>query len=44
MYDHDLVPGYRFEHIRVERRPVFDPKGAVVEGLHNMWIVLDNEA
>ncbi|MBE7447769.1 MAG: 6-oxocyclohex-1-ene-1-carbonyl-CoA hydratase [Kofleriaceae bacterium] len=44
MYDHDLVPGFTFERIRVERRPVFDAKGAPVEGLHNLWIVLDNEA
>jgi len=44
MYDHDLVPGHSFQHVRVERRPVFDPAGAPIEGLHNLWIVLDNEA
>jgi len=44
MYDHDLVPGHSFKHIRVERRPVFDGKGKPVEGLHNVWIILDNEA
>lgn len=44
MYDHDLVPGFTFKHIRVERRPVFDTKGAPVEGLHNVWIILDNPA
>ncbi len=43
MYDHDLVPGFAFKHVRVERRPVFDPRGATVEGLHNLWIVLNNE-
>jgi 6-oxo-cyclohex-1-ene-carbonyl-CoA hydrolase len=43
MYDHDLVPGLELRHVRVERRPVFDPGGKVVEGLHNLWIVLDNE-
>ncbi len=44
MYDHDLVPGLSFQKIRVERRPVFDPAGKPVERLHNLWIVLDNEA
>jgi 6-oxocyclohex-1-ene-carbonyl-CoA hydrolase len=44
MYDHDLLPGHDFQHVRVERRPVFDPSGRPVEGLHNLWIVLDNEA
>ena len=44
MYDHDLVPGFSFKHIRVERRPVLDPKGATVEGLHNLWIILANPA
>ncbi|KAB2898254.1 MAG: 6-oxocyclohex-1-ene-1-carbonyl-CoA hydratase [Kofleriaceae bacterium] len=44
MYDHDLVPGHAFQHVRVERRPVYDPRGEPVEGLHNVWIVLDNEA
>lgn len=43
MYDHDLIPGHEFKHVRVERRPVFDPGGAAVEGLHNLWIVLNNE-
>jgi len=44
MYDHDLVPDHAFQHVRVERRPVYDPRGEAVEGLHNVWIVLDNEA
>ena len=44
MYDHDLVPGFTFQHIRVERRPVFAPSGTPVEGLHNLWIVLANPA
>jgi len=43
MYDHDLVPNYEFRHVRVERRPVFDHDGKPIEGLHNQWIVLDNE-
>lgn len=44
MYDHDLVPGLDFKHVRVERRPVLSPKGEPCPGLHNLWIVLDNEA
>jgi 6-oxo-cyclohex-1-ene-carbonyl-CoA hydrolase len=43
MYDHDLVPGHAFTRIRVERRPVLDEAGAPAEGLHNLWIILDNE-
>ena len=43
MYDHDLVPNYEFRHVRVERRPVFGSDGKPIEGLHNQWIVLDNE-
>jgi len=41
--DHDLVPNPSFRHIRYERRPVLDAAGAQVEGLHNVWIWLDNE-
>ena len=42
--DHDLVPQHELRHARYERRPVRDRKGAPVEGLHQVWIVLDNEA
>ena len=42
--NHDLVPDYRFEAIRYEERPVHDSAGAVVDGLHQVWIWLDNEA
>ena len=41
--NHELVPGYEFRHIRYEERPVKDRKGAPVEGLHQIWISLDNE-
>jgi 6-oxo-cyclohex-1-ene-carbonyl-CoA hydrolase len=41
--NHELVPGYEFRHIRYQTRPVQDRKGAPVEGLHQIWISLDNE-
>ncbi len=41
--NHELVPGYQFRSIKYEERPVKDRKGAVVEGLHAVWIWLDNE-
>jgi 6-oxocyclohex-1-ene-carbonyl-CoA hydrolase len=44
LVDHDLVPGYEFGSIRYEKRPVVLPDGTHAEGLHNVWIVLDNPA
>ena len=41
--NHELVPGYEFHHVRYEEKPVRDRKGAPVEGLHQVWISLDNE-
>jgi 6-oxocyclohex-1-ene-carbonyl-CoA hydrolase len=43
LIDHDLVPDHRFRAIRYEERPVRDRQGRVVEGLHQVWIGLDNE-
>ncbi|MBI4574793.1 MAG: 6-oxocyclohex-1-ene-1-carbonyl-CoA hydratase [Planctomycetes bacterium] len=40
--DHDLVPGYSFRSIRYETRAVRDREGSAVEGLHQVWISLDN--
>jgi len=40
--DHTLDPGAVYEHIRYERRPVTLPNGSVAEGLHSVWIVLNN--
>ena len=40
---HDLVPDYDFQHIRYERRPVLQRDGNPAEGLHQIWIWLDNE-
>ncbi len=42
--NHDLVPDAPFTAIRYEERPVLDRRGAGVDGLHQVWIVLDNEA
>jgi len=41
--NHDLVPDHRFESIRFGERPVVDRAGRPVEGLHQVWIALDNE-
>ncbi len=38
---HDLV-ATDYKEIRVERRPVLLPDGRPAEGLHNVWIMLDN--
>src|SRR5512140_868455 len=43
LVNHELLPGYQFRSIRYEERPVKDRKGATVEGLHAVWISLDNE-
>ncbi len=40
--DHNLVPDFEFSEIRYEERPIPTPDGGRVEGLHNVWIVLDN--
>jgi 6-oxocyclohex-1-ene-carbonyl-CoA hydrolase len=44
LIDHDLVPGFRFQAVRYEERPVHDRQGGAVEGLHQVWIWLNNEA
>ncbi len=41
---HDLVPpDAPFSRIGYEERPVHRPDGSVAEGLHNVWITLQNE-
>jgi 6-oxo-cyclohex-1-ene-carbonyl-CoA hydrolase len=42
--NHELVPDYSFTSIRYEERPVHGRKGDVIDGLHQVWIWLDNEA
>ena len=39
---HDLDPTREFTEILYEERPVFDNGGSTVEGLHTVWITLDN--
>jgi hypothetical protein len=41
--NHDLVPEYACRHIRYEERPVLGRNGKPVEGLHQVWLWLDNE-
>ena len=43
LINHDLVPDLEFQEIVYERRPVLDRQGAPMEGLHQVWIWLDNE-
>ncbi len=40
--DHELVPDYEFAEILYEERTVFDNAGAAVDGLHAVWITLNN--
>jgi 6-oxo-cyclohex-1-ene-carbonyl-CoA hydrolase len=40
--DHRLIVDPRFEHIRYERRTAHDVDGRAVDGLHDVWIWLDN--
>jgi 6-oxo-cyclohex-1-ene-carbonyl-CoA hydrolase len=41
---HDLVDDFAKPGVRYEKRPARTPDGAVVEGLFNAWITLDNPA
>jgi 6-oxo-cyclohex-1-ene-carbonyl-CoA hydrolase len=40
--NHDLTPDREFNEILYEERPVFDAAGDAVDGLHAVWITLDN--
>ena len=40
--EHTLVSGYEYKEISYELKPVLDPAGNAVEGLHNAWITLNN--
>src|SRR5512144_2116939 len=48
LHDHDLAPPRPATpdrpQVRYELRPVRTPAGAVAEGLHAAWIILDNPA
>ncbi len=41
-FDHDLVSTFDFDGVLYEERPVYDPAGNVVEGLHAIQITLNN--
>src|SRR5271166_2925787 len=42
VHDHNLVESFPKRFILVEQRPVKDRSGAPAEGLHNVWITLNN--
>jgi 6-oxo-cyclohex-1-ene-carbonyl-CoA hydrolase len=42
--DHDLVPDYVAPGVRYEKRPATLSGGALVPGLYNAWIILDNQS
>jgi hypothetical protein len=42
MKDHNLVEPLSPSEILLERRPARDRDGASVNGLHNVWIALNN--
>ena len=43
LMDHELVAGLELRHIRYEERPIKGRDGQPVDGLHQVWIWLDNE-
>jgi len=40
--NHDLVSAFDFEGVLYEERPIYDPSGRTVEGLHAIQITLNN--
>ncbi|MEO0035809.1 MAG: hypothetical protein RLZZ501_1832 [Pseudomonadota bacterium] len=42
LHDHDLVPETVVPGVSYEKRPARTPDGAMVPGLYNAWITLDN--
>ncbi len=40
--NHDLSPEHAFGQVRYEERPLLRPDGSAAQGLHTVWIVLDN--
>ncbi len=42
LVSHNLVDEPTRENVRVERRPARDVEGRPIEGLHHVWITLDN--
>lgn len=42
MKDHNLISNYEYSDIIVEKKPLRDDQGKIVEGLFNFWISLNN--
>ncbi len=42
MKNHNLTESFSPGHIKVERRPAVGRDGKPVDGLHNIWVTLDN--
>lgn len=42
LVNHELCGDFEFKHIKFERKPLIDSRGAPVEGLFNDWIWIDN--
>ena len=42
MKNHNLTEDFTPREILVAHRPVLDKEGAPVDGLHNVWITLNN--
>ncbi len=42
LISHELVPNLEFQDILYEELPVFNRDGEVVDGLHKVWIALNN--
>jgi 6-oxo-cyclohex-1-ene-carbonyl-CoA hydrolase len=40
--NHDLVSDESIPGVLYEERPLKDPDGRIIEGLHTVWIILDN--
>lgn len=44
MKNHHIVENFEYTDIKVEKRPLLNAKGEVVDGLYNSWIFLNNPA
>jgi 6-oxo-cyclohex-1-ene-carbonyl-CoA hydrolase len=42
MHDHNLTESFQPRHILYEHKPVLDREGKPAQGLHNVWISLNN--
>jgi 6-oxocyclohex-1-ene-carbonyl-CoA hydrolase len=44
MKNHHIIDDIEYSDIKVEKRPLLDSNGEVVDGLYNSWILLNNPA